>query len=104
MNILRPQWRDKMNPIENKELEQAVDDIAGSGEYRKEVDKYLSGLLLIGAGVGTVLAISGSYKDNNLMEGLGYGVLLGDAFVGVGIFAERYLLNYFSKVKAQRSE
>lgn len=82
---------------EIKGLEQAVDEVSGSGWYRNEVDKFLRGVMIVGAVSGSMLAMYGHSIDKDLVKGFGYGVLFGDALVGVGIYAERYLRNYFNK-------
>lgn len=93
------------NKQEIKGLEQAVDEAAGSGWYRKEVDKFLRGVMIVGAVSGSMLAMYGHSIDKDLVKGLGYGFLLGDALVGVSIYAERYLQHYFNKkAQTQRSK
>lgn len=90
------------NKQESKGLEQAVDEVAGSGWYRNEVDKFLQGVMIAGAVTGSMLAMYGHSIDKDLVKGFGQGVLFGDALVGVSIYAERHFRNYFSKVKAQK--
>lgn len=88
---------------EIKGLEQAVDEVAGSGWYRKEIDKFLRGAIVVGTVTGSVLAMYGHQTDKDLMEGFGYGILMGDSMIGGSILAEMYLRNYFSKAKAGKA-
>lgn len=91
------------NKQEVKGLEQAVDKLTGNGWYRKEVDKLLQGVLIVGAVTGSVVAMYGYQSDQDLIKGLGYGILLGDGMVGGCILVEKYLRNYFSKVEARKA-
>lgn len=85
-----------------KGLEQAVDEVAGSGWYRNEVDKYLRGVMIVGAVAGSIVAMYGYQSDQDLIKGLGHGILLGDGMVGGCILVEKYLRNYFGKDRAQK--
>lgn len=92
-----------MEPTRDKGLEQAVDEIAGKGWYRKEVDKCLRGVMIAGAVTGSLLAMYGYSIDKDLMKGFGYGILIGDVMVGGSILAEKYLRNYFDRVKERKA-
>ena len=85
-------------------LEQAVDRLTGNGMYRQEVDKLLSGVVISGLIGGTVIAMYGASIDKDVITGIGYGILYGDALVGLSIFAERYLRNRFAKALEKRSQ
>jgi len=93
-----------MKDKKSQKLEAVVNDISNNPWYKEEVDKLLSGVVISGLVGGALVAMYGHNIDKDLIKGLGYGILYGDALVCLSIFAEGYLRNRFNRVLGQRAQ
>ncbi len=84
----------------DKRFEQTLERLLDQESKEKiKRGKLLSNFVIFGGFTGTSIAIAGQYLEKEFMKGVGYGITIGVASVGLMIITD-----YFSKVYTKRKD